>query len=100
WLHGFSVDDLSARSAADLAGAARDLWHALARRPRGTPLVEVDEPCAASHGWESSHSVLRIVTDDMPFLVDSVGMELNRRGLTVHLFSHPVLRVLRDADGA
>ena len=100
WLDDFSADDLSARSAADLAGAARALWHAMARRPCGTPLVQVDEPCATSHGWNSSHSVLRIVTDDMPFLVDSVGVELNRRGLTVHLFSHPVLRVRRDVDGA
>ncbi len=51
------------------------------------------------HGWQSTHTVVEIVTDDMPFLVDSVTMELNRRGLGIHLIIHPVMRVRRDADG-
>jgi glutamate dehydrogenase len=42
---------------------------------------------------------VEIVTDDMPFLIDSIGMELNRRGYGVHLIIHPVLDVRRDSDG-
>ncbi len=34
----------------------------------------------------------------MPFLIDSVTMELNRRGFGVHLIIHPVMTVRRDAD--
>ena len=100
WLDGFSADDLSCRSPADLAAAALGLWRMLECRWPGAPSVEVLDPVAAREGWDSPHSVLRIVNDDMPFLVDSVGMELNRRGLGVHLFAHPLLRVRRDADGA
>jgi glutamate dehydrogenase len=43
--------------------------------------------------------VVEIVNDDMPFLVDSVTMEVNRQGLTLHQLIHPVLRIRRDADG-
>ena len=35
----------------------------------------------------------------MPFLVDSVGMELTRHGLGIHLVVHPIIGVCRDADG-
>ena len=52
-----------------------------------------------THGWQSTHTAVEIVTDDMPFLIDSVSMELNRRGCGVHLIIHPVLAVRRDADG-
>jgi glutamate dehydrogenase len=35
----------------------------------------------------------------MPFLVDSVTMEVNRHGLALHLISHPIVFVTRTADG-
>ena len=44
--------------------------------------------------------VIDIVTDDMPFLVDSITMELARHGLSARLIVHPQLRVRRTADGA
>ena len=41
-----------------------------------------------------------IVTDDMPFLVDSVTMGLNRNNLEIGLIVHPQLRVSRDITGS
>ena len=35
---------------------------------------------------------LLVVTDDMPFLVDTMRMVLERHGLGVHLLVHPMLR--------
>src|SRR5438445_2426353 len=49
--------------------------------------------------WSSDVCSSDLVSDDMPFLVDSVTMEVNRQGLTLHLLIHPVLRALRDAKG-
>jgi glutamate dehydrogenase len=40
-----------------------------------------------------------VVTDDMPFLVDSLRMVLERAGLGVRLLIHPVLEVNRDRQG-
>ena len=65
----------------------------------GTPKVRVYNPRFEEHGWQSTHTAVEIVTDDMPFLIDSVSMELNRRGFGVHLIIHPVLGVRRDDDG-
>ena len=45
--------------------------------------------------FRSGRSVVEVVTDDMPFLVDSVTMELTRLGHTVHTVIHPQLLVER-----
>ena len=65
----------------------------------GQAKVRVYNPRLEQHGWQSTHTVVEIVNDDMPFLVDSVSMELNRHGLGIHLIIHPVLAVRRDAAG-
>ena len=51
------------------------------------------------HGWQSPHTVVEVVTDDMAFLVDSLSMGLNRTGLTIFLTIHPVVGVVRDKRG-
>ena len=68
------------------------------RRPAELTL-RVYNPGFEEHGWQSTHTVVEMVTDDMPFLVDSLVMELNRHGATIHLMVHPVLYVVRDAQG-
>ena len=61
--------------------------------------MRVYNPRLEQHGWQSTHTVVEIVNDDMPFLVDSVSIELNRHGLGIHLIIHPVLAVRRDSAG-
>ena len=56
-------------------------------------------PTLEEHGWQSTHTIIEIVNDDMPFLVDSVTMEVNRHGLTLHLIIHPIVAIERGADG-
>src|SRR5207302_3716132 len=91
-------EELAAREPGDLqGGAAAQL--AFARRFPGGTKVRAYNPRREQHGWQSTHTVVEIVNDDMPFLVDSVTMEVNRQGLTLHLVIHPVLRVTRDASG-
>ncbi|TDK22477.1 NAD-glutamate dehydrogenase [Luteimonas aestuarii] len=84
-----------------------DSWAALAmdlldfarkRKPR-TANVRLFNPTLKSHGWESSHTVLQIVNDDMPFLVDSVTMALAEQGIGVHVLGHPVIQISRDKAG-
>ncbi|HEX9179727.1 MAG TPA: NAD-glutamate dehydrogenase domain-containing protein, partial [Burkholderiales bacterium] len=91
--------DLAERAVADLYGAALSHWHFLQRFPGGAARVRVYNPGLAEHGWQSSHTIIEIVNDDMPFLVDSVTMEVNRQGLTLHLIVHPVMQVVRDLAG-
>jgi glutamate dehydrogenase len=92
-------EDLLERDPDDLYGAVLAHWRAAQRRLPGTAKVRVYSPRFEEHGWRSVHSIVEIVTDDMPFLVDSVTMELNRHGLVIHLPIHPVIAVRRDEAG-
>jgi glutamate dehydrogenase len=71
--------------------AHRDL--ATERLP-GQLQVAISEPDPAHF-----HTVLQIVTDDMPFLVDSVIALLNAHQLQVHLLVHPLVVVRREPLG-
>ena len=95
-----SPDDLDERSALDVYGAALSHFNLARTRRPGTANVRVYNPDFETSGWQSARTAVEIVTDDMPFLIDSVGTELNRRGFGVHLIIHPVITVSRDADGA
>ena len=86
---------------------ARKAWAALAadfldlaraRKP-GTAEVRVFNASLKQHGLESPHTVVQIVNDDMPFLVDSVTMALAEQGIGVHVLGHPVVHFQRDKAG-
>ena len=91
--------DLREEDPGNLVGAA--LAHrafASSRKP-GRAKVRVYNPDVAADGWKSGHTIIEIVTDDMPFLVDSVTSEANRLGLAVHVAIHPIVAVRRAASG-
>jgi predicted DNA-binding protein (UPF0251 family) len=92
-------EELAARAPRDLKGAAAAHLEFGRRFTRGKPKIRAYNPLPAQHGWHSTHTVIEIVNDDMPFLVDSVAMEVNRQGLTLHLVVHPVLRTVRNRAG-
>ena len=91
--------DLRGDSADNLAGGALALWQRLQQRTPGKASVTAYNPDAARDGWESPHSVIEIVNDDMPFLVDSVTAEINRHEAEVMLVIHPIVSLRRDAKG-
>jgi glutamate dehydrogenase len=74
------AEDLAERSAEDLYGAALSHWHFARSLRRQQAKLRVYNPRVDEHGWQSTHTVVEIVNDDMPFLVDSVTMEVNRQG--------------------
>jgi glutamate dehydrogenase len=92
-------DDMLAEEVSDLYGAVIALWQFGHERKAGRPRLRAINPRFEEHGWHTSHTVVEIVNDDMPFLVDSVTQALNQLGLTVHLVIHPVIAVERDTRG-
>ena len=94
-----SEDELPAHSAEAWAALAADFLDFARVRKAGTANVRLFNPVIGKHGWESPHTVLQIVNDDMPFLVDSVTMALAERGIGVHVLGHPILRIARDKSG-
>ncbi len=93
------AEDLLARSPEDLLGALLSHLQFGAKRQPGQTLARVLSPSVADNGWASRHSVIDIINDDMPFLVDTTTIEINRQGLTLHLIVHPIYGVERDGDG-
>jgi glutamate dehydrogenase len=83
-----------------LAAAAQAHARLGQTRPQGRALVQVRESGDAQlHPVSGSGLVVDIVTDDMPYLVDSVTTELNRHEAEIQLLVHPLLRVRRDVTG-
>jgi glutamate dehydrogenase len=90
--------DLADRDPKDLAGAA--LSHLMfAMQRRRTALVRVYNPTLREHGFVSPHTLIDVINDDMPFLVDSISLALTERALTLHFLAHPIFAVTRDRAG-
>jgi glutamate dehydrogenase len=90
-------EDLADYPLADLYGAALSHRHFARTFGGAAPKLRVFNPRLDEHGWQSTHTIIEIVNHDMPFLVDSITMEVNRQGLTLHLIVHPVMKIRRDA---
>ncbi|MBI2379298.1 MAG: NAD-glutamate dehydrogenase [Gammaproteobacteria bacterium] len=97
--NSIAYEDLAARATNDLYGSALSLWNFIQGRKPGETKLRVINPEFAQHGWQSPHTVIELIHDDMPFLVDSINMEINRLGLSTHLFIHVPTKIVRDAKG-
>ncbi|HVV97799.1 MAG TPA: NAD-glutamate dehydrogenase domain-containing protein, partial [Rhodanobacteraceae bacterium] len=101
----FAAEFLRRLPAEDLASREPEQWAEIVlaalefarERRSGVAKVRVFNP--AGEDAEAARSVVEIVTDDMPFLVDSVGMRLAQAGLALHTVIHPIFRVTRDPGG-
>lgn len=65
----------------------------------GTCKLRVHNPTSDKNGWRNKHTIIELNHADMPFLVDSIRMELNRHGIDVHLHIHVPIQVARDKNG-
>ena len=87
--------DLHDRPALDLYGAAVSHWLLARQRNTGESKLRILNPRVDEHGWECPHTVIELVNRDVPFLVDSVRMEVNAHGFATHLIIHPVVSLRR-----
>src|SRR4051812_25115636 len=92
--------DLKAYGPEDLCAMAESLFDFISERSKDTPKVRIYNPEKKKNGWDSEYTVIEIVNDDMPFLVDSITEEIKRHGLKIFGLLHPVSIVKRDTKGA
>ena len=59
-------------------------WKLVAKRTPRTSNVKVYNPTLAKDGWQSKYTIIQVAYDDMPFLVDSIRMEIHQFGLLTH----------------
>lgn len=99
FLNQYPVEDIRGRRLADVYGCIYTLWDFIQNRASGSPKVRVFNPRLEDDGWECPHTVVAVLQRDMPFLVDSVRMEVNRRNSVIHSIKSTVMQVERDASG-
>ena len=99
YYHVTPVDELEERRMDNIYGATLSCWHFMQQLDPGTAKLRVFNPDVEQHGWHSNHTVIEVLNSDMPFLVDSVRMELNRQGLSIHAIHNSIITVKRDEKG-
>ncbi len=95
-----SNEDLAGRNDSDVYGATLSLWKALNEQTGEQPFIRVLNPEVSKHGWKSSHTVIEVIIKDIPFLVDSTRIALNRLGMSPHLILNCPLNIVRHDDGS
>lgn len=95
-----SYDDLNEYDVSELVAIVVTQWHLIESRQPDSIVVRVHNPTVAQDGWTSKHTIIMLSLNDMPFLVDSVRMAINRLGLSLHAIIHAGgIRYHRDAKG-
>ena len=89
---GVTAEDLGERGPQEVLHLARQHRDTAARRAPGSAVVHV-----TAH--PDGTTAVDAVTDDMPFLVDSLTAAVTRRDGSVRLVLHPQLPVRRDETG-
>src|SRR3990167_7467512 len=81
-----SENDLRHRTIVELFGMAYSHWTLVCHNQKSTDRhIRVFNPDVERDGWHTTHTVIELIMKDMPFIVDSMRMEVNRLGFTVHL---------------
>ncbi len=90
-------DEIMLHSTEDLYGATLSCWKFIQERKKNEIKIRVFNPDYENHGWRSSHTIVEILTPDIPFLVDSVRMFVNSQNMAIHAIQYAVINVKRDA---
>ena len=89
---------------------AASVWRAGERRQSGHSLIdlsvakqdrELDDTAQSNNDGESGNQrlVLKLITDDKPFVVDSVTAAITDAGKSIHFFVNAIIDVPRSKDG-
>lgn len=93
------IEDLRERSIEDLYGILYSHWKCMYQRRPGEMKIRIFNPTKLNDGWESTHTVIEVSHDDIPFLVDSIRMAITRYDYQIHFIIHfGGLKVKRDSE--
>lgn len=93
------IEDLLSRDIADHFGAIYSHWKLLEVRKPNDCKIKVFNPEQKRDGWSSKFTIIEVIHDDIPFISDSLRMEINRLGYTIHMIILSGMRVQRDREG-
>jgi len=92
----FPLEELVGRHFSDVFGSIYHWWRFMQQFDAAAPKVRVFNPVLAEDGWVCPHTAVIVLQKDMPFLVDSIRIEMNRRNILIHGLKSTVINVHRD----
>jgi glutamate dehydrogenase len=92
----YPLDELVGRHFSDVFGSIYHWWRFIQQFDARSPKVRVFNPVLEEDGWVCPHTVVVVLQKDMPFLVDSIRIEMNRRNIAIHGLKSTVMNVCRD----
>ena len=93
-----SPEDLSLRLD-ELYAIVLSNWKFISAFNQTGSKIRIFNPTLEEHGWTSSHTIIQILSKDMPFLIDSITSNLLEDGNALHMLIHPVLEFNRNDKG-
>ncbi len=93
------LDEFKGRRVTDVLGLIISAWKFVSEFDGKSAKVEVFNPNLEVSGWQSSHTVLMVLQKNMPFIVDSVRMELSAREIKTHSIQYSTFRCERNDSG-
>ena len=94
----YPLEELVGRRLSNVFGGLYQWWQFIQQFDPHQPKLRLFNPNLAEDGWSCPHTVLVVLQKDMPFLVDSIRIELNRRNIAIYTIKSTVLGVVRDSD--
>ncbi|GAB1256988.1 NAD-glutamate dehydrogenase GdhB [Aurantivibrio plasticivorans] len=96
YFHQYPREELVGQNWDDLFGCLYGWWEFLQKFDRSSSKVRVFNPSLEEHGWLSSHTAIAVLHRDVPFLVDSIRLEINRRNIAIHTIKSTLISVERN----
>lgn len=97
FFHQYPINEFNGRAWQDVFGCVYGLWQFIQKHDKRTAKIKVFNPDLEEDAWLSSHTVVAVLQQDMPFLVDSIRMEFNRRNIAVHTVKSTLVKIQRDS---
>lgn len=94
----YPLEELVGRRLSDVFGSLYQWWQFIQQYDAQQPKVRLFNPSLTEDGWACPHTALVVLQKDMPFLVDSIRIELNRRNISIYTIKSTVLALVRDAN--
>ncbi len=94
-----TVPDLESLAPARAAAIALSCEKFYTQRTTPEPKIEIQSTTINDAGRARARTEIRVLNDDMPFLVDSLSALFSGLGFTTHRILHPILTTTRDAKG-
>ncbi len=91
-------EDLSELSSTSLVNSIYESWKFDQVRLPGETKIRVFTDKRDVRGHPVFHTIVEVINDNMPFLVDSVAGAINSLGYSISLIVHPVMHVERDKN--